>query len=107
MLALKSWAQSKLQFKPLLQPEKGLVQLLHLVEVQQPRLLMARHGCWWPLAAGSALAGSSEPSAPSTLTSGPAAALAQLAAKAAAEGAGTVQPLAVYSSGPASSSRTP
>lgn len=46
-------------------------------------------------------------SAPSTLTSGPAAALAQLAAKAAAEGAGTVQPLAVYSSGPASSSRTP
>lgn len=29
----------------LLQPEEGLVQLLHLVEVQQPRLPTARHGC--------------------------------------------------------------
>lgn len=29
----------------LLQPEEGLVQLLHLGEVQQPRLLTGRHGC--------------------------------------------------------------
>lgn len=38
----------------LLQPEEGLVQLLHLAEVQQPRLLTARHGCGRPSGAPAA-----------------------------------------------------
>lgn len=38
----------------LLQPEEGLVQLLHLAEVQQPRLLTARHGSARPSGAPAA-----------------------------------------------------
>lgn len=38
----------------LLQPEESLVQLLHLAEVQQPRLLTARHGCGRPSGAPAA-----------------------------------------------------